>query len=578
MHLTVAQVADAVKKDQGYVRQHVHRRHLAARRRGGNVFIDLEDAQQWAVARGLEFQVPVEHASVEAKSDNRTARITALTLDCSTGRTRNLFTLIRHRREDSLGPWAKPFTGQWQSKELAAGLKMFCFDCSLQEALVVVEEIKRTGVLATDDLEIYYDLYPTVQQHWAFRDKRSSLDSPLSSPFSAHSADVTEYWSFDMELRDIWMELEKSSEGKLHQYLGRLGFPLHERMDRVGNLMIAGAQDAITCNLLHGPGQSLRFVVRDVKTLSSDTYRATVWGTFCGNEVARREFAVTSRQTSIQLSSTIDRVGFAVYRTSDGQCVDMMDTHLIMEFKGSIELDSKPTIHIQNRRHHTQHTFAPRGDSATFGVSAIDDGPELDQEIRRQWLDHRFIEREKRARKEGNLERFESHEFQDAIEHVVQLVRNHSSDSNEPIYLVDPHFELYLNQNKPEEAVRIQAYLKIFGAAYGRPIRILCTSGLDSGKQPWWSYFPALLTKHVCIRSFTNDRTIQTSKYSRAFHDRYLITSAGEYLMTSSFNGWQRNGVTIARLQYGVYGAEAERLWSINLNSTNEPYLVEEVS
>lgn len=573
MYLTVAQVADAVKKDQGYVRQHVFRRHLAAHRRGGNIFIDQEDALRWAIARGLEFNAPIENVATDINPDKRIARITVLALDELDEHNRNLFTLIRHRREESLGPWAKPFAQRWISKELDNGLRLLTLDCSLARALGIIDEIKDTRTLRADDFEIHYLLHSAVRQYSAYRDDGPNTDAAIHSPFSKHSANVTEYWSFDTELRDRWMELEESSNSKLQHSTRHLGFPLNKRMDRVGNLMIAGAQDAITCDVLRGPGSSLCFVV-DVNTPSPDAYRATIWSTFCGNEVARREFAVTSRQTSIPLSSTIDRVGFSVYRTSDGQCVDMMDSFLIMEIKGSLELDSKPTVHFQNRKHHTKHTFAPRGDSTTFSVSAIDGGPEMDSAIRRQWLDHRFIKLEMRARREGNLVRFEPHEFEHAIDHVVHLVRNHASDSNEPIYLVDPYFELYLREN----ADRIQAYLKIFGAAHGRPLQILCISKFDVGKQPWWSRYPAQVTENVCIRSFTKNGAVQPSKNGKAFHDRYLITSAGEYLMTNSINGWQSNGVTIVRLQYGVYRAESERLWSMSLNSTDEPYLVEEVS
>ena len=46
------------------------------------------------------------------------------------------------------------------------------------------------------------------------------------------------------------------------------------------------------------------------------------------------------------------------------------------------------------------------------------------------------------------------------------------------------------------------------------------------------------------------------------FHDRYLITPAREVLMTNSFNGWNRFGVTFVSIPYGVYRAEAEQLWA----------------
>ena len=41
----------------------------------------------------------------------------------------------------------------------------------------------------------------------------------------------------------------------------RIGFPLERRIERVGNLVIAGAQDEITCNLAYLGNETLRFQV-----------------------------------------------------------------------------------------------------------------------------------------------------------------------------------------------------------------------------------------------------------------------------------------------------------------------------
>ena len=54
--LTVAEVARAVDKEQGYVRQHIHRGHLSVsyddRQR---VRVELEEAKRWADSRDLDF-------------------------------------------------------------------------------------------------------------------------------------------------------------------------------------------------------------------------------------------------------------------------------------------------------------------------------------------------------------------------------------------------------------------------------------------------------------------------------------------------------------------------------------------
>ena len=62
-----------------------------------------------------------------------------------------------------------------------------------------------------------------------------------------------------------------------------------------------------------------------------------------------------------------------------------------------------------------------------------------------------------------------------------------------------------------------------------------------------------------------------------AFHDRYLITPAGETLITNSVNGWESDGVTFDSHPYGVYRAEAEKFWSLNAGGNGNDILVEEV-
>ena len=61
------------------------------------------------------------------------------------------------------------------------------------------------------------------------------------------------------------------------------------------------------------------------------------------------------------------------------------------------------------------------------------------------------------------------------------------------------------------------------------------------------------------------------------FHDRYLITPEREIIITNSFNGWPKHGVTFVSLPYGVYRAEAERLWSMDIESTKVPLLIREI-
>ena len=47
--------------------------------------------------------------------------------------------------------------------------------------------------------------------------------------------------------------------------------------------------------------------------------------------------------------------------------------------------------------------------------------------------------------------------------------------------------------------------------------------------------------------------------------------------MTNSFNGWNRYGVTFVSLPYGVYRAEAEQLWAMDVESSTSDTLVREI-
>ena len=53
MSLTIAQLAQAVGKGQGYIRQHIHRGHLAVIRDESPVSVAEEEAARWAASWGF---------------------------------------------------------------------------------------------------------------------------------------------------------------------------------------------------------------------------------------------------------------------------------------------------------------------------------------------------------------------------------------------------------------------------------------------------------------------------------------------------------------------------------------------
>ena len=565
MNLTIAELARAVDKSETYIRQHVHRKHLTVQKDGRNVSVALDEAVRWASERGLPFNLQARASVMTRTMKDRTARMTVLAWHAPGAQPRNLFTLIRHRRQDALGPWASEPDETWSNDDLGHELRLFSFDASFERCQALVDHVLDSGTLEIDDVEVQYALEPVPRRHWAYRDDRPLADASMRSPFSRHSAEIIEYWSFTVEPRKHWLEVLESLQGKAPPQLVRLGFPLDHRPDRVGNLMIAGAEDAITCNLAAHRDQTLRLHV-DANELLPGAYLATVWASHSGDDVLRREVPVKEGQTVIGLASDIDHIGFAIHRAVDGQCVDLMEVFLIMEVGIRLESESGPTLHLRNRQSRTIHTVNSSGSVSMINVHADDDSAELDKGIRRLWLDRRGHEREAAARREGNFARFGPDEFGEAVQYFVSLLRQ-GSDQTAPIYLADPYFMGHLKGDKGAKL-----YLAMFAATTGRPLRILCTQKENGNAPPWWSSYPNHLTTHVSVRAFHKPDD------TPGFHDRYLITPEREIIITHSINGWPKDGVTFARLPYDIYRAEAESLWEMDIGSKTTDLFVQEIA
>ena len=568
MNLTIAELARAVDKSETYIRQHIHRKHLTVRKDGRNVFVAFDEAMRWARERELSFNLPARASVTTRATEDRTARLTVLTWHAPGSQPRNLFTLIRHRRKDALGPWAGEPDETWSSVDLGHELRLFSFDAPFECCQALVEHILDSKTLEIDGLEVYYSLESNPRRHWAYRDDRLLADASMRSPFLKHSAEILEYWSFTTEPCKYWLEMIESLQSKSSLRLVRLGFPLERRPDRVGNLMIAGAEDAIICNLTAHRNQTLMLYV-DANEVLPEDYRATVWASHSGDEVLRRDVPVTLGQTVIGLASDVDHIGFAIYRTVDGQCIDLVEGPLFMEASVRLELESGPTLHLRHHPSRTTHKVHPSSSVSMINVHADDDSTELDRGIRRLWLDRRVHEQEVTARRERKFARFGPDEFNKAIQYFIDLLRQdrQDSDSTEPVYLADPYFMSRLGGYEGT-----QLYLDMFTATTGSPLLILCTQKENGNAKPWWSNFPSQIIAHVSVRAFRkHDNT-------PGFHDRYLITPKREIIITHSFNGWPQNGVTFAGLPYDIYRAEAESLWSMDIGSNTADLFVEEIA
>ena len=78
MKLTIAELADATKQRQDFIRQHINRNHLKVQREGRNVLVDLDEATRWARERGLSLDLPAHVAIPTSYMQSRTARMTVL--------------------------------------------------------------------------------------------------------------------------------------------------------------------------------------------------------------------------------------------------------------------------------------------------------------------------------------------------------------------------------------------------------------------------------------------------------------------------------------------------------------------
>ena len=561
MKLTIAELAQAVDASENLIRQHIRRKHLSAEKTESGISVDLQEATRWARARGLSFRAPAGAILTAGAMASRTARMTVLTWneEGQEDAPWNLFTLVRHRHVDSLGPWAREPATTWSEIALGSGVRLWTFDGPLERCLELVDQILESGTLGIGDCEIGYDVTSVCYRHGAYRGDRSLADQPMRSPFRRHSAELVEYWSFSDGLRTRWLEVLESWKGDRGQVAKLLGFPLDRHTDRVGNLMIAGAEDAIDCDLTVCRNNTL---VLDVDSSSAvpDGYRASVWASYNGNEVLRCMVPVNRGSTPITVESKVDHIGFAVFRDSDGQCVDLMEVFLWMEFNVGLHVSTGPTMNFINEQGRSIHKVSLPGIRSQMTLEGDIEKDGMDRVIRQRWLGNRAYVREVKARADRNVVRFGPDKVDGAIAFVIGMLAP-SGDRGKPIYFADPYF---MDRLKGERGARL--YLDMFASTSGGSLRILCGERLTDATKAWWLHLPEQIRKHVSVRSFLKQGTEKPG-----FHDRYLITPERELIMTNSVSGWAKEGVTFVSVDYGVYRAEAEYLWSMKLNSAKTP-------
>ena len=509
---------------------------------------------------------------------DRTARMSVLAWYPKDSKVSNLFTHVRHRRADGMGPWAGEPDGVWRTTAFPSNemvqpgeVKLHVMDAPLAYCLELVKDILDKNTIAVEGLEIFYALEQTARFHWAFRNLIGTDEHSVNSPFTKHSAKVTEVWSFEPDPREYWRKVcESHTSRQLEDALRSLGFRLDQRLDRVGNLMISGAEDEIDCELAK-ERTHMRLSVNTAEGTSppENAYIATIWAEDSDDALVYQHLEVTERHSTIDIDSALTRSGFALFRRRDGQCIDRYEVPSLRGMRFEMSISTGQTLAIHDARRGTTNTV-PIGDAKSVIRVGDESSTALDSAIRRETLGRRSWQQDRVARGKGNLGRFGPDQTEQAIDFFLNLITG-SGHSDGPVYLADPYFMQRDFDNTNE-----RVYSSMFSTTEGQQLRILCGQrDPDEGLSEWLFKYPPILTNHVAVRSVTSKDGKGQDR--SAFHDRYLITPDKEIIITNSINGWHHHGVTFATLSYGVYRAEAEELWSLDVGRNNNGIHVEEI-
>ena len=510
----------------------------------------------------------------EGVNENRAARMSVLAWHRADGTATNLFTHIRHRRADGMGPWTAEPDRVWRATTFASNdvvgrgeIQLHLLDAPLEHCMDLLKDISDRNVITIDAIEVGYALEHGPRRHRAYRNEIRMDEPSVNSPFSRHSARVTEFWCLEAEPRDRWRDIcDSYASRQLEGHLQGLAFPLDRLSERAGNLVISGAEDEIVCQLVsHRTQLILEVKTTDGTDLLQSDYYAVVWAHDSGDVVVHRHLEIAARHTVVEIDSELDLIGFAVFRRRDGRCIDRWEAALIREINFGLNVAGGQTLEIRDRRRGTSNILSLGDARSTFKVGD-EHASGLDQAIRQEVLGRRSWQRDKDARAEGNLGRFGPDQTDQAIDFFLRLISD-LRRSGGPVYLADRYF-MQRDFDHTDERI----YSSMFERTMGQQLRILTA---QRGRDMWLSGYPSILTDHVAVRSFT--RTDDEGRDHPVFHDRYLITPDKEIIITHSINGWHVHGVTFAVLPYRVYRAAAEELWSLNIGDNKNGIHVREI-
>lgn len=556
MLLTIEKVAQLVNKSRSFVRQHIHRGYLhITAKKGRSVEIDLNEVLRWAEDRHLK--IPKEAiqeltrpwtSAACATAEERTARCRILAVR-SKDKWVNLLTTIRHRQDDTRSDWEvldSRSDADRNSKIILIGA-----DLLLEDSLPIITDMQEGNVNILNHV-ILYDLHER-RDSFLGRDhvlSRFRRPPPFASPFSTHSAKLTEFWCLNPEPRAEW---EALPEDLKENWGHRLKVDLAVAIDRIGNCLVFEALDEVDCDLSSTKESSLRFELTMLEEFRPGAYFARISGDEDDDRLIDQILLIQRPVTIIPTPINVGYIESSVFRSSDGRCVDHMAAHLLREIRTEVTMMG-PEIRLQNRRGQEFHRFRT-------GTKTPWSKPQPKTTIRDWQLARREHAELLTAQSKGNLFRFDAGKSEDAWKKLSKLIEALPDD---PIYLADPYFFKALTV--PD---LIKTCIDMFASCHGRSMRIIC-SGQNNGNtltQPNASSIgiPMGLFGNVQVKSILETRLNKEGKPRLAppFHDRWLATPSCEYLITHSVTGWENGGVTFVKLPFSLYFAEAERLWNL---------------
>ena len=321
MSLTVADLALAIGKDENYVRQHIRRKNLAARKDGRRVFVEEAEAARWAKERGLPLSQAIGTLDLEDEVSTRAARMTVLAIQGTDGTSTNVFTLIRHRDRRSLGPWDKEENLNWYCDTVPVenagetkSLSLYRSDGKMAKCQELVKRILQEGKLDIEGQEVQFTLERKPRHHWAYREHTPRGTGSLNSLFSNSSAEITEYWCFDVEAQEQWTATIQTAAAAAEKMSAALHFPINQRLDRAGNLMIAKAQNALESEIMARHGNRLILRVGEQGLDRAATGR--IFSHCLGRPQRRQSSAPVNRNRRFR-NSAQSRIGHRPHRIRD---------------------------------------------------------------------------------------------------------------------------------------------------------------------------------------------------------------------------------------------------------------------